>query len=397
MQHFFLHIKKVSPRILPVVAALVTPSFAFAGGKPVASSINNPLGLTLIVIVIALLLAIGMLAYVLMGGAQVYLQKFKNTLNEGGANKAAMLAVMLLTSSVVFAQDAPAEATTAVATTISGMSKTAFYTLVGIISLELIVIFVLLYNIQRLLGREKRHLVATTATAAGVPVVAAEGFSWKAWWEKVNAFRPQQQEADIDLGHDYDGIRELDNRLPPWWLYGFYITIVIAGIYLWRYHVTHTAPSSTQEFEIAMAKAEEEKAAFLKTAANLVDENTVTLLTEPSAIENGKKTYTTNCAACHGADGGGTVGPNLTDEYWLHGGRVNDIFKTIKYGVQEKGMKSWKDDFSPVQIAELASYIKTLKGSKPATPKEPQGDLFKEEGSVANPSDSIGQKKLASL
>ena len=191
----------------------------------------------------------------------------------------------------------------------------------------------------------------------------------------MNRFRPIEEEADLELHHDYDGIRELDNRLPPWWLYGFYITIIFAGVYLWRYHVAYSAPSSTEEFQIAMKEAEVEKAAYLKKSANNVDENTVKFSSDPAILESGKKIFLTSCAACHGTEGQGTVGPNLTDEYWLHGGSVSSVFKSIKYGWPEKGMKSWKDDFSPVQISQLTSFIQSLQGSKPANSKEPQGTI----------------------
>jgi cytochrome c oxidase cbb3-type subunit 3 len=202
--------------------------------------------------------------------------------------------------------------------------------------------------------------------------------AWKRWWVKINSFRSMQEEEAIALDHNYDGIRELDNKLPPWWLYGFYLTIFVAIVYLWRYHVSHTAPLSKEEFTIAMAKAEVEKEEYLAHAANNVDENTVKLLTDGASLEGGKKIFTSVCAACHAADGGGGVGPNLTDDFWLHGGGIKDVFKTIKYGWPEKGMKSWKDDFSPVQLAQLASYVRSLKGTHPATPKEAQGESYKE-------------------
>ena len=99
-------------------------------------------------------------------------------------------------------------------------------------------------------------------------------------------------------------------------------------------------------------------------------------MSDASNLEAGKKIFTTTCAACHAADGGGMVGPNLTDNYWIHGGSIVDIFKTIKYGWPEKGMKSWQEDYSPVQMAQLSSYVKSLTGTKPAKAKEPQGDLF---------------------
>ena len=124
-----------------------------------------------------------------------------------------------------------------------------------------------------------------------------------------------------------------------------------------------------------MKEAEVEKAAYLKKSANNVDENTVKFSSDPAILESGKKIFLTSCAACHGTEGQGTVGPNLTDEYWLHGGSVSSVFKSIKYGWPEKGMKSWKDDFSPVQISQLTSFIQSLQGSKPANSKEPQGTI----------------------
>ena len=130
-----------------------------------------------------------------------------------------------------------------------------------------------------------------------------------------------------------------------------------------------------------MAQADIEKAEYLKGAANKVDENSVVLLTNDAALGEGKKLFVASCSPCHGAEGQGVVGPNLTDDYWLHKGGLKDVFKTIKYGVQEKGMKAWKEDFSPVQIAELASYIKSLHGSKPAGAKDPQGELYTEDSS----------------
>jgi len=182
--------------------------------------------------------------------------------------------------------------------------------------------------------------------------------------------------VDIDLGHDYDGIRELDNRLPPWWLYGFYLTILVGCIYLWRYHVSHTAPLSGEEYQIAMQEAAVQKEAYLKKAANNIDETNVKFMSGATNLAAGKAIFETICSACHGKEGQGVVGPNLTDDYWIHGGSISDIFKTIKYGYPEKGMKSWKDDYSPTQMADLASYIQTLHGTNPPNPKAPQGTLY---------------------
>ena len=134
---------------------------------------------------------------------------------------------------------------------------------------------------------------------------------------------------------------------------------------------------------MAMQEAEEQRAVYLAKAKNNVDENTVTQLMDASDLDAGKKIFTTMCAACHAADGGGTVGPNLTDDYWLHGGGIKNVFKTITYGWPDKGMKSWKDDYSALQIQQIASYVLSLHGTKPATPKEPQGTLYKESDAPA--------------
>ena len=141
---------------------------------------------------------------------------------------------------------------------------------------------------------------------------------------------------------------------------------------------------------MAMKEADEQRTVYLAKAKNNVDENTVTQLTDASDLDAGKKVFTTMCAACHAPDGGGTVGPNLTDDYWLHGGGVKDVFKTITYGWPDKGMKSWKDDYSPLQIQQIASYVLSLHGTKPATPKEPQGTLYKP--SEAPATDSAANK-----
>lgn len=372
-----------------VTAALLAPAGAFAAGPPKQSELSNPVAVVMLVVVFGLLLAIALLANVVIGAAKMYLQRYKES-NTGTTTKILSVIVFLTFSTAAMAQDAPAAEPV---TLVAGLSQVSFYSLLAVILLELVIMIGLLYNLKLLLAKEA---ALTAATASSAVEAVAEENSWVKWWDKLNSFRPMKEEAKIDLGHNYDGIRELDNRLPPWWLYGFYVTIVFAGIYLWRYHVTHTAPLSGEEYAIAMQKAEAEKEAYLKKSANNVDENTVVLLTDASAMAAGKNVFATNCAACHLADGGGSVGPNLTDDYWLHGGGVKDIFKTIKYGVPEKGMRSWKDDLSPVQIAQVTSYIKSLKGTKPANPKEPQGSLFEESAPGGAAADSA-KPKIAAL
>ncbi|PUZ26942.1 cytochrome c oxidase cbb3-type subunit 3 [Chitinophaga costaii] len=326
-----------------------------------ADALHNPLGVVLTCVIMALGLIIVLLAYVLNGAAEVYRENEKQKEKAAAGNVPPTALLLLAPILADVAEPAP------IVHSFSGLPPFIYYTLVLVIAFEIGVVLVLLFLLRNLLHVEK--------IKQAIPVPAHQ---WKQLWFKINRFKPMQEEATLDTGHDYDGIRELDNRLPGWWLYGFYACMVFAMAYLWRYHVSHNAPLSAEEYQISVADAAAAKAAYLAKAANQVDENTVKLLTDASDLAAGKKVFTTTCFACHGADGGGGVGPNLTDNYWLHGGDLQSIFKTIKYGWPDKGMKSWKDDYSPQQIAQIASYVKSLHGSKPAAPKEPQGTLTNE-------------------
>ncbi|MEM6736614.1 MAG: cbb3-type cytochrome c oxidase N-terminal domain-containing protein [Bacteroidota bacterium] len=198
---------------------------------------------------------------------------------------------------------------------------------------------------------------------------------WKKFWNRVNDSVPVAREAEIVTNHEYDGIRELDNRLPPWWLYGFYATIVFSAIYLFRFYFLDM-PSQQEEFQAEMTRAKEEVQVYLASLDNLIDESNVSLLEAEMDLNAGKAIFEQNCAVCHMADGGGGVGPNLTDQYWLHGGDMPAIFSTIKYGVLSKGMISWESQLSPKKMQQVSSYIYMMEGTTPANPKEPQGDLF---------------------
>lgn len=358
-----------------LVAFLPGNAFALgAEGVPKQSSITNPVAITLTLIMLMLLLIILMLGYIVKSSMNVYRKKH---LTGVGGNIYAILITMLLVlgGSSAFAETGATEETAkTVSSTIAGLDPLAFYLMIAVIVAEVIVVLALLFNLKVLLGLEKKESAKSVAAGEAKPRLS--------WWDKFNSFKPMDEEKTIELDHEYDGIRELDNRLPPWWLYGFYVTIIFAVIYLYRFHVAHSAPLSAEEFSISMKKAEEQKEAYLKKAANSVDENTVKLLTDQKDLDAGKAIFTTICKTCHGDNGQGIVGPNLTDDYWLHGGSINNVFRTIKYGVPEKGMKSWKDDYSPMQIAQLASYIKSLHGTNPPNAKAPQGELYKEDGAA---------------
>lgn len=191
--------------------------------------------------------------------------------------------------------------------------------------------------------------------------------------------KPVEEEDEIELDHNYDGIRELDNKLPPWWIYSFYASIVFAVIYMARFHV-FDGYTQKEEYETEVAQAEIDIAKYKETAKDLVTLETVTLMTEPSELEAGKQIYATNCVACHKTDGGGGIGPNLTDEHWILGGGIKNVYQTLVEGGRPgKGMVSWKNDFSPSELQQVASYVLSLQGTTPADPKEPEGEIWVEE------------------
>jgi len=302
------------------------------------SILSHPVVILLLVISFGLLLAIILLGYTVLSAMDIYREKIKNKY-----------------TSLCFA----------VIPVVEGIPDSIFYLLVTMIGVELLVILALLHTLRVLTGIKAKERVKKVRVSKKIN-----------WVEKLNQTKSLDAvtEAEADMGHDYDGIRELNNPTPPWWRWSFYFSIIFGIVYIWRFHISETAPLQLEELKIAEAEAAVKKEAYLKNAANNIDENNVKLLTEATDLETGKKLFVTNCAACHGPEAQGLVGPNLTDDYWLHGGKVPEIFKTIKYGVPEKGMKSWKDDFSPKQLAQLTSFIKSVHGSNPPNPKAQEGE-----------------------
>ena len=189
---------------------------------------------------------------------------------------------------------------------------------------------------------------------------------------------PLEREADIMLDHNYDGIRELDNSLPPWWKWGFIFTIIFAVVYMISYHVSGTGKLQLQEYKDELTQAQIAKEERIKISGENVNEENVIVLTDVNGLAEGKNIFVKNCVACHLADGGGQVGPNLTDDFWIHGGGIKNIFATITNGVPAKGMISWKTQLIPKQIQQVASFILTLQGTKPLVAKDPQGDIWVE-------------------
>ena len=208
-------------------------------------------------------------------------------------------------------------------------------------------------------------------------------FTESSWYknlmQKLTKTKPMDLEGALLLDHDYDGIKELDNDLPPWWKYLFIFSVIWGVAYFIHYEVLDGDGQETElQQEIAEAKIALEE--YKKTAPDLMNADNVTLLTEAGDLSKGKGIFETNCAACHKADGGGQIGPNLTDELWILGGGIKNVYHTISEGGRDgKGMVAWKSILKPTEIQQVASYVLSLQGTTPANPKEPQGDKYKEE------------------
>lgn len=361
-------------RSLALAGSAFFPIISFAQEKEVQNTVSyfsNPLFNTLLVVIIVLAIMVIALSSAMKNliSSDLFVDKIKKDneqKNNGNIKAMGLLFIFLCLNFTAFSQDKISQ--NIQDDRIGGLDQFTFYTMVVTIAVELVVLGVLFNTFKSILGTNKPKVKLAAELKAKTKTIL----------DKINDTVDIEKEESIMLDHDYDGIKELDNNLPPWWKYGFYLTILIGVIYLINFHITKTAPLQAEEYTNSIKKAEAEIAEYMKNSANNVDENTVKLLTDASDLSAGKDMFISTCAACHGKFGEGTVGPNLTDDYWIHGGGVKDIFKTIKYGWPDKGMKSWKEDFSPIQIAQITSYIRTLKGTNPANAKDKQGELYVE-------------------
>jgi cytochrome c oxidase cbb3-type subunit 3 len=368
--------------MIAMLGLTVLPAIAQDAQKTAAgSSSANYIEYLVLIVALLLVAAIWLLSSVLMMLSKKVVEVTKQ-------NKTLAIILTILAAgfvSPVVAQDAAAnsDATATVANSTAyygGLSSLSFWTLSTVLVLELVVIFVLIYfirNLWRILNP-----VAVTAKADTKQYSAWLKKTWasldKKFFTKAAAI---EHEEDIMLDHDYDGIKELDNALPPWWKYGFYITILVAVFYFLKFEVWHTGMNPTEEYNTEMAEAKAETDAYLASMKENVDEKSVVML-DAAGIAIGKTLFTKTCVACHSPNGGGGVGPNLTDNYSIHGAGIQDIFKTIKYGYPDKGMQAWQSNFSPVEMQQLASYVKSLVNTNVAEGKAPQGDLIKEEAAT---------------
>lgn len=245
-----------------------------------------------------------------------------------------------------------------------------------VLIIALIVVMLVLLSSSIVVHRAFKAIIKLT-----MPELAAEEEAkrtkktdWQAVWNRLLSLRPLAEEKDLEIDHEYDGIKELDNPIPAWFNALFYSTMTFGLVYLMVYHVFGWGLNQEQEYNREVVLAEKAKQEYLAQAANLIDETSITVDESGAMAASGKAVFMANCVACHGNAGEGGIGPNLTDEYWLHGADIKDIFKVVKYGVAAKGMVPWEQTLTPAQIAEVSNYIYSLRGTNPANAKEPQGE-----------------------
>lgn len=262
-------------------------------------------------------------------------------------------------------------------------SSSTFYIVSGFVLVVAILVLIVSVVVLQVL----RVFVKQEMERKGIVEEKKETKPWyQKWLTKANDAVPLEREQEIILDHNYDGIKELDNHLPPWWQALFWVTVIFGVVYMLGYHVFETMPLQLEEYRTEIEQAEEARQARLANQpAAEVDESNLAMVEDVAALKQGAQVFNLNCAACHKEDGGGGIGPNLTDEYWIHGGSLTDVYMTVKNGVPEKGMIAWKDMLSPEQMLNVSSYVMTLKGTTPANPKDPQGEVYRpdaEEGEV---------------
>ena len=347
-----------------VLAATISFAQDNAATAKTVASPNNQLVILMGIITLVL-------AFVIWGMGQVLVTIGRQALEKSKQEK--LPAAILLIAFSLLSLSSGAQTTAGVVNVVpnyGGMDSTAFWMLSAVIFIEVVIIAFLMFSIRRIQAellpqKPKKDIIALK--------------DWWARWDKrlFTKAVAVEREADILLDHDYDGIKELDNALPPWWKYGFMITIGIAFIYLLNFHVLGYGLNPTQEYQEEMAMAKEAKEIFEAKNIDKIDEANLKM-PDAAGLDAAKDIFTSVCWTCHGKLGEGGAGPNLTDDFWLHKGSLSDIYQSIKHGYPDKGMQSWEKNYSPKEINNLAGFIKTLKGTNPPNPKAAQGDLFTE-------------------
>lgn len=245
-----------------------------------------------------------------------------------------------------------------------------------ITSVLVLVVSILVLKVIRIFVQQQNPLVLSQESERVDPLQQQPVTVKTSLWNRIMGLRPISEEKDLMMEHEFDGIAELDNPTPAWFMVLFYGTMIFAVVYMFSYHVMDWGKLQEQEYADELKQAEEDKIALLMkpgNKSNKINENNVEQSSDPQVLQAGGALFKNACAACHGDNAQGLVGPNLTDEFWLHGGTIKEIFKTIKYGVPEKGMISWEKTMNAKQISDIANYILSIQGSKPAGAKAPQG------------------------
>lgn len=362
--------KKITVTVLFLLISFTMLAQDAAAAKP-ATLGTNLLALLLVITIVLLAFVIWALGQVLIALSRQLLEKDKPVIKVAAI--AVVLILSMLSQTVLAQTTAAADEAATVVSNFGGLSANTFYFLAAVVLTEIFAITFLYFSIRRI-------------NAELLPEKAAGAFKdskLSALWARLDKKLftkaiPIEHEADALLDHNYDGIQELDNALPPWWKYGFIITIGFAFVYLLNFHVFGNGKNPTEEYQAEMNNAQIQKEVYESKNKDRIDEEHVSMA-DATGIKSAEVNYVANCVACHGAKGEGGVGPNLTDDYWLHKGSLNDIYHTLKVGYPDKGMQSWASKFSPKEMSQLASYVKTLKGTNPPNGKVPQGDILTEE------------------
>lgn len=312
---------------------------------------------------------------------------FRHTLR-----KAAILLLVSFTAAPAFAQEAAAPQSFMDDPINHPMMP--LYLTTALLFITLVLVIIVAVYMLRILNTFVEQAEKDRAKRLGIAYVPTVSW-WTKFWDEFNASVPVAKEQDIDLGHEYDGIRELDNHLPPWWKGILYGSMIWGVIYLVVYHFLGSLPLSAAEYENSLAVAAEQVRAYRATQpVAVIDESTLAYTNDAAILSNGQKVFiSNNCQSCHRQDGGGNaIGPNLTDTYWIHGGSIKNIFQTIKNGVVEKGMPAWGKVMSPTDVRDVAFYVMSLQGSNPKDPKAPQGTIYTPEAATAPADSTMGGK-----
>jgi len=329
----------------PVASA---PAIAPAIDRPVYEELGmSPTILALVMVIITLILVFFVASLA---------SSAKNVLEYKRGKANGTIKTLLVLTGVSFATDSFAAGTTG--EYIIDFPDSAFW---AFLTLDIILVMLVIYFAGIIRGVVSEYKVPSKLNF------------FSRWNKKMTDAVPVEEEAAILMDHDYDGIQELDNNLPPWWKYGFYITIVWGFAYLVYYNVFNAGPLQEQEYLTEMEEGDKADAAYRLAHPELITPENVTLLTDDASISKGKEVYITYCQTCHMENGKGGVGPNLTDNNWIYGGDIKGVFGTV-YNGAKNGMVAWKELLPATDIQAVASYILSMEYIAPPTGKAPQGD-----------------------